>query len=211
MYILKSLTFICLLAVTPILTSATPMKYLEERIPPDNHRHQTFSYVLKLMEERNVKIVVETGTARDGTANCLGDGCSTVIFADWADDHDAQVFSVDIDPEALSCAAGAIPEKKHRVNFIESDSINFLKNFGQTIDFLYLDSFDFESWNPLPSQQHHLAEIKAALPWLGENSIVMIDDCDLPDGGKGTLVIAYLIEKGWKIIADGYQVILTRN
>lgn len=54
----------------------------------------------------------------------------------------------------------------------------------------YLDSFDFDISNPLPSQKHHLKEIEAAYDKLTDNSVVMIDDCDLPGGGKGKGVIS---------------------
>lgn len=95
-----------------------------------------------------------------------------------------------------------------RIHFVCSDSIAFLQNFGKTIDFLYLDSYDFDFNNPLPSQYHHLYEIQAAYPKLSENSIVMIDDCDLPHGGKGKFAIEFLTERGWKILENRYQVIL---
>jgi hypothetical protein len=76
------------------------------------------------------------------------------------------------------------------------------------IDFLYLDSYDYEWNNPSPSQEHHLREIQAAFPRLHENSVVMIDDCALPQGGKGKLAIEYLKERGWKILLEQYQTIL---
>jgi predicted O-methyltransferase YrrM len=160
------------------------------------------------MEERNVKILVETGTARYGLKNCSGDGCSTALFADWAKDHDATLFSVDIDPEAISESSEAIESINNKVQFFTQDSITFLKNFGQSIDFLYLDSYDFDYQNPRPSQIHHLNEIKAVMPFLHKNTIIMIDDCDLPHGGKGKLVIRYLISQGWEISMSEYQTIL---
>jgi hypothetical protein len=97
------------------------------------------------------------------------------------------------------------------VHLVEGDSVNFLKNFDRQIDFLYLDSYDFEKNNPSPSQQHHLREIEAAYDKLTPQSIVMIDDCDLAHGGKGKLVIAYLLDKGWSIYAQDYQVILVNK
>lgn len=55
---------------------------------------------------------------------------------------------------------------------------------------------------------HHCREIIAAYPWLTPHSVVMIDDCDLPYGGKGKLAIEYLTNRGWVIFRSGYQVIL---
>ncbi len=150
------------------------------------------------MAKRKAQILVETGTARGGRSNCAGDGCSTPIFAEWASQHGALLYSVDIDRTALITAERCLGDLYKYVKFVHSDSIVFLKNFNQKIDFLYLDSYDFDFKNPLPSQQHHYQEIVAAYPWLTDQTIILIDDCDLPHGGKGKLVIEFLLEKGGK-------------
>ncbi len=155
--------------------------------------------------------MVETGTSRNGDLNCEGDGCSTLIFGNYARNNGNTFYSVDIDKEALANAKKALREAEPFVYLVEHDSIEFLQNFPTTIDFLYLDSFDFEIDNPTPSQEHHLKEIIAAYPHLGTHSVVMIDDCDLPHGGKGTLAIEFLVNRGWKILKKGYQVILSQE
>ena len=33
----------------------------------------------------------------------------------------------------------------------------------------------------------------------------MVDDCDLPRGGKCKLVREFLLERGWKMVASSYQ------
>jgi len=181
---------------------------LENRIPKDNFRHSTFSRALNLLEEREAKVIVETGTSRYGASNCLGDGCSTILFGDWAHNNRAILYSVDIDPVAIGCASTVVEGFQEAVIFEESDSVAFLANFGRKIDFLYLDSFDYEINDPIPSQVHHLREIEAAFPWLSESSVVMIDDCDLPGEGKGKLAIRFLLERGWEILEKSFQVIL---
>ena len=163
------------------------------------------------MKQRGAKIIVETGTSREGIAKCYDDGCATLIFGAWARDNRAIVYSVDIDGQALANAGNALGSNKSHVHLVQSDSVEFLRNFGQPIDMLYLDSYDFEVSTPELSQHHHLNEVMAAEPWLTANSIVMIDDCDLPYGGKGKLVIEYLLTKGWKIASQGYQVILLQD
>lgn len=182
--------------------------FLKNRINPSSSRYVTYQYVLNLMQQRNVKTIVETGTARGGSKNCGGDGCSTLIWGDWAVQKGGMVYSVDIDVSALKESKDACQCCLGNIIFIESDSIAFLKNFDQPIDFLYLDSYDFDESNPSPSQEHHLKEIMAAYPRLHAKTIIMIDDCGLPYGGKGPLVIQYLLERGWKIALSEYQVIL---
>lgn len=192
----------------PAYTNPVKNKYLSQRISPSDKRYDTFVESLRLMEERGAQILVETGTSRGGIRNFAGDGGSTVIFSHYAFDHNALLFSVDIDKQNLKNARLAIPYNDNVVRFIHSDSIEFLKNFGQPIDFLYLDSFDYDVKNPSLSQRHHLNEIIAAYDWLHSKTIIMIDDCDLPQGGKGKLAINFLLKRGWKIIKDSYQVIL---
>lgn len=186
-------------------------KYLEGRIPLKNARYKSFTMALELMKSRNVKTIVETGTSNGGIKNCQGAGCSTMIFAHWASENDALVYTVDIRAETLKGAEQDVGSTKDYVRFNLSDSVEFLRNFNQTIDFLYLDSLDYHSNNPSPSQTHHLKEIFAALPFLTEESIVMIDDCNLIGGGKGLLAIDYLVKNGWNVVYNGHQVILVRN
>ena len=94
-----------------------------------------------------------------------------------------------------------------------SDSIKYLKSFPRKVDFLYLDSYDYNRNNPekiKSSQNHHLEEIKAIEKKLHKNSIILIDDCKLPGGGKGKKAIKYLQSNGWKILMNKYQVLLTK-
>ena len=189
-----------------------PHQILEDKIPCYNKRYGTFAIALELLSERNASIIVETGTARDGLSNCIGDGCSTIIFAEWAKENKASVYSIDISETNIKAAASALGEVPH-VHLVCSDSVAFLKSFNHPIDFLYLDSYDYDIFKPNPSQKHHLKEIKAAYPRLTNKSVVMIDDSDryLAGGGKGKLVMDYLLARGWKILAEGYQVILIKE
>lgn len=107
-------------------------------------------------------VIVETRTPRGGTSNCLKDGCSTILFGDWAHKNSALLFSVDIDLEAIACASNALVSVCDSVYFEESDFVTFLQNFNQPIDFFYLDSFGYDINNPSPSQEHHLREFQAA-------------------------------------------------
>jgi hypothetical protein len=182
--------------------------YLANRISSADQRAPTFQACFQLLEARNAKVLVETGTARLGAKNCAGDGCSTILFADWAKDHNATLYSVDICPVAIRKSQKAVRRINRNVQFFTQDSVGFLQNFRQKIDLLYLDSYDFDYDNPTPSQVHHLREIDAALPFLHKDSVIMIDDCALPHGGKGKLVIEYLTSLGWEVFLAGYQVIM---
>lgn len=48
----------------------------------------------------------------------------------------------------------------------------------------------------LKSKTHHLNEFMAIENQLHDKTIVLIDDCDLPNGGKGKLVVDYMLKNG---------------
>lgn len=174
-------------------------------------RRRTFPKAIELSNQRQIKTIVETGTSRGGTLAYDGDGGFTIIFGYWSQLHNAELYSVDIDPKAIERAHSVVDKYGEIVHLVEDDSVHFLQHFNKTIDFLYLDSYDFDKNNPHPSQLHHLHEIEAAYNKLAPHSIVMIDDCGLAYGGKGKLVVDYLLNKGWSIYAQDYQIIMVHS
>ncbi len=186
-------------------------QYLSGRIPAEDKRYNSFLYALQLMHDCDAKTLLETGTSRDGDTNFTGDGGATIIFGQYAKETGGLLYTVDISPEAIAAAQQATQLYADHINYVVSDSLLFLADFNGYIDFLYLDSYDYDWENPGPSQNHHLQEIILALPHLHDNSIVMIDDCQLPGGGKGLLVIEYLKRRGWVVVYDGYQTIMRKS
>ena len=88
-----------------------------------------------------------------------------------------------------------------------------LRRFCQPIGLLYLDSYDYSEKRVDACQRHQLAELGAAIGKLDiQGALVLIDDCDLPNGGKGRLSQAYLEDLGnWEKIHDGYQALWKRR
>jgi SAM-dependent methyltransferase len=205
--IMKRMLFTILTLVLGQNLNASLNQYLH----PSDKRYASFELAKKLIKDRELTLWVETGTARNGATNCVGDGCSTIIYSDFLKEMKGKLYSVDIDPKAIALASKALKNSREHIYFNVGDSIQFLNSFEDRIDFLYLDSYDFDFNNPHPSQYHHLKEIEAAYDKLHDQSVVMIDDCDLPHGGKGTLAIKYLLDRGWSIVYKGYQVILVKN
>lgn len=178
-------------------------------------RRETLRETLNLLEARGSRILVETGIARQGLKQCKGDGASTIVLAQWAAQQQAHLYSVDIDP-AASVTAGEVLQAMNLASFVTltvGDSIGYLTDFDQPVDFLYLDSYDYHKRDrsiQQASQQHHLNEFIAIEQRLHDDSVVLIDDCDLPGGGKGKTVIDLMLKRGWKIHMERYQVILIR-
>jgi hypothetical protein len=178
-------------------------------------RRETFRKTLEMLSERRAKVLVETGSARLGFKGAKSNGASTVVFAKWASENGALLHTVDISEDSINAAKAEVENQGYSkwVEWHLQDSLKFLADFQVPVDFLYLDSYDYSKTDEriqLASQEHHLAEFKAIESRLHKNSFVLIDDCGLPNGGKGKLAIAYMLERGWKVLVDDYQVLLTK-
>jgi len=215
--IIVAVIFAVILAAKP-LYKVLSHKSLFPLLPKEynfKRRRNSFRLSMQLLEKRNAKVLVETGVARKGLRNTKYDGASTIVFGLWSKHNKAILHSVDIDPDAVQEARKEVEnnELQDYVRLNVSDSEAYLKGFNDQVDFLYLDSYDYPKHNKaeqIASQVHHMKEIKAIEENLHDNSLILIDDCDKPGGGKGKLVIANLKEKGWKIIYKGYQVLLSK-
>ena len=179
-------------------------------------RRDTLRSTLELLEERRARTLIETGTARLGLAKTKGDGASTIVFGLWARQHGAHLHSVDIDAQAISESRRAVDQLDlgTAVSFHVSDSVQFLAEFAEPVDFLYLDSYDYDTRDvqiQRASQAHHMKEFAAVEGRLHGDSVVLIDDCGAPGGGKGKLVIEHMLANGWQTVKDSYQVLLTRS
>ncbi|MGB5943065.1 MAG: class I SAM-dependent methyltransferase [Leeuwenhoekiella sp.] len=178
-------------------------------------RRDTFRRALELLEKSQAKLLIETGTSRLGLKGSKSNGAATIVFGKWAKLNGAKLHSVDINPESVRVAKSAVANQSLSAytEIHTSDSVDYLQKFNDQVDFLYLDSYDY-SLDPevqKASQEHHLKEFQAIENQLHTNIIVMIDDCDLPGGGKGKTVIAYMLNRGWTVDKSAYQVILLKK
>lgn len=179
-------------------------------------RRVTFAKVLKLLSQRQAKVLVETGTSRKGLEGAKSDGAATIVFGKWAKENNAILHSVDISEDSVNGSKNEVKKQglESVVTVHLDDSLNYLKNFEGQIDFLYLDSYDYSRTDEdiqKKSQEHHLKEFKIIEDRLHKNTIVLIDDCGLPGGGKGKTVVAYMLEKGWEILINKYQILLVHK
>ncbi|WP_298236776.1 class I SAM-dependent methyltransferase [uncultured Algibacter sp.] len=178
-------------------------------------RRGTFLKVLELLEKTKSKLIIETGTSREGLHGAKSNGAATIVFGKWAKQNSAFLHSVDISEKSVAASQQEVDRQKlnSSVKIHLSDSIAFLENFKERVDFLYLDSYDYSDDIDVQtkSQIHHLKEFKAIEDQLHDNSIVLIDDCDLPNGGKGKLVVEYMLKHDWRILINAYQILLVRN
>lgn len=192
-------------------------------------REQTFRRMFEYLDARPGAIrIVETGCARQA-GNWAGDGQSTVLFDKYIScrDQDSTCFTVDI---SLASVTECRKLVSSRVEVTQEDSVSYLWRLstelsasGQTIDLLYLDSFDLDSVHWVPSAIHHLKELTAVIRSIDEDTLVVVDDCPqtghfvLGDantvqfiakpsvGGKGRLIAEFAEACGAELRFAHYQ------
>ena len=67
---------------------------------------------------------------------------STIMFADYAKFIDGKFIPVIYQMKILLMQKNLRHKFNKFINYYVDDSVNFLNNFNQKIDFLYLDSYD---------------------------------------------------------------------
>lgn len=198
-------------------------------LPQLGKRATTLKAALEYLDHFTTPIsIVETGSMRTAN-NWEGDGQSSVIFDRYVSCRgDQSVFhTVDIDPKA-SAMCRATLSKDAIIQTGDSVSLlcgiaRTLASTQQTLGLLYLDSFDVDFANPLPSAKHHLFELLSIRPAISPQTLVVVDDAPLhmvtfPTsegrrehairpriGGKGMLVAEYAERIGAKLVFSQYQ------
>lgn len=155
----------------------------EETEGPYFRRFFTFKAAISLFLNSKTPNIVETGCQR----NLIdwGAGNSSLIFAETLSDFREKgfLYSVDISERNLH-VCNEVTKKFNTANLYLGDSVIFLSRFDQPIGLLYLDSLDYEAHLQKESQEHQLKEIITVHPKLSDDSIILLDDNDFPNGGK---------------------------
>ena len=200
-----------------------------EAAPKLELREKTFRRIFEYLDTFEGPIsIVETGCVRVGD-NWGGDGQSTILFDRYISFRDSlsECHTVDINERAVSLCKKLVSD---RVKVIQDDSVHFLsvlsKRFleaKQTVNLVYLDSFDLNWTHWYPSAIHHLKELAAIIKCFDSRTLLAVDDCLLnvnfvyPEennvvmvgkpkiGGKGRLIAEYASSVGAKLEFADYQ------
>jgi hypothetical protein len=182
-----------------------------------NSRYWTFQLALNLLfQTKNNPLIVETGCQR--LEDDIGAGMSTSIFGEYAHRHGGRLITIDNSPVNLGICKRCTFPFSDVIEYIESDSIQWLENCTSEIDLLYLDSLDYPVGEEgedvdaiIRTQQHSLDELQAAERngCITEQTIVLLDDNQLGNGGKCRLAKEYLLSKNWICLFDFQQSIWT--
>lgn len=183
-------------------------KYQKQLDYTEKKRFSSMYKALELIQDIERPVIVETGILRDPTP---GGGHSTYKFGEFAERRNGSVHSCDINQNAVTFARLATFQYKGYISYYCVDSVLFLENFEDKIDLLYLDSYDSGPGHEEAASQHQLNEIKAIFPKLKERCAVLLDDADLPEGGKTKYSSTYLEENGFTLAIEDYQKLYVRG
>ncbi len=202
--------------------------YEAEAAPQLGFRGEAFRKMFEYLDNLDKPVtIIETGCVRSA-GNWAGDGQSTVLFDRYVRTRPGSiVHTVDIDPEATAVCSGLVG---NAVTVHTGDSVAVLHRLAQrlakaqdVVDLLYLDSFDVDPGNPVPSAVHHLKELVSIAPVATEQTLVVVDDSPSTAqviavdgtykllgtptvGGKGKYVAEYATQVGATNLFSCYQV-----
>jgi hypothetical protein len=185
------------------------MNFLKKYDDKKNIRFPSFEFALIEANKRGLKNIVETGTARGKVKFFFfkkynwKDGMSTIMFVEYAKYVDGMLHTCDISAKNIENAKDFTKEFSKNITYHIDDSVNFLKNFNNKIDLLYLDSLD--GHNTEKASLHQLNEIKVSIDKLHSKSIVLLDD----KGSKTNLSLKFLTQNKFKILFEtNFQILL---
>jgi len=128
----------------------------------------TLSAALDLLGESSA-LIVETGSSAWGTN-------STLLFDSYCNSFGGNCLTVDIRIDPLLQLQNLVSKS---TSLYLDDSVSFLKRLTipyESIDLLYLDSWDVDWADPIPSAIHGMSEYLTAIKYLKPGSLVLIDD-----------------------------------
>ena len=190
---------------------------------PEHPSRPTLDAALRLLGDRPARIF-ETGTAAWGTQ-------STLLFSSYVAAYGGDVVTVD---RRLSPARHSRQQTTRSVRYVVGDSVSVMarpwaRRYLASADLVYLDSWDVNVHDPLPSAVHGLREFLACADVLKPGAMVLVDDT--PKGiepwgeatsqisqfvstwgiapGKGAFILKLLEgAPGFAVMAHDYQLLI---
>ncbi|MCW4584341.1 hypothetical protein [Gluconacetobacter entanii] len=179
--------------------------YIRQRV---GKRADGFAVMFNALDRYSSPYIIETGCLRV-PRNWEGDGQSTFQFDWYAREKRGHVTTIDINAESIDSARRACSSV---TSTILNDSVATLNALSaqakQPASLIYLDSFDLDLSDPIPSATHHAMEVMAARNLMGPGTILCIDDFDVPPlgpGGKGLIVDQFMKSVNAEVLYSGYQ------
>jgi hypothetical protein len=157
------------------------------------------------------KIILEIGSIRNRMNHdiesinpvCCNDGHSTYF---WRKYTSADIYTVDIDKNCKNIIDS--DDRLKDVNATTDDAISYAKSFDKKIDLLFLDAWDV--FYSSEYAEKHLEIYNILKDKLSDNCLILIDDTDIGNGGKGKLIIPQLIKDGFQCLINRRQSLFIR-
>lgn len=128
----------------------------------------TLTHALKILNQ-NSAVIIETGSSAWGTN-------SSVLFDSYVNSFGGRFHSCDI---RIQPAYALKKMCSKNSQFYCDDSVNFLREIAKSVhkvDMVYLDSWDVNWADPIPSAIHGLNEFFAIWPTLKKGGLLLVDD-----------------------------------
>lgn len=151
-----------------------------------------------------------------------GAGFFTGMAARCLSPLNPQIHTIDIESAHIQRCRHMTLEYAGIINYHVCSSLDFLKNcnFPEGIDLLYLDTGDMTPIEPTANLQ--LAEVKIIVErnLIAPNGFLLIDDVrnqtpkkfgETSELGKSKYSLPYLLDNGFEIVMDEYQVLLRKK
>jgi len=139
---------------------------------PGTNKHinyLTFKRLFEEMKDLKNPYILESGIASAGTN-------STYLFNEYVKKYGGSFWSVDINQGLVDHHKGNMCPA---TQLVCNDSVSFFTEWAKThdeVNVIYLDSYDLDFYNPLPSGNHGLAEYKSLMPVIKKDTLLLIDD-----------------------------------
>lgn len=150
-----------------------------------------------------------------------GAGFFTRMAATCLSPLQAEIHTIDLIKSHIERCKVMTREFDDLITYHVASSVDFLRecSFPNGIDLLYLDTGDMTPIEPTALLQLEEAKIIVERNLMSENGLILIDDVrnqtpvkfgDTSGLGKSKYAIPFLLENGYEIVMDGYQVILQK-
>lgn len=133
-----------------------------------------------------------------------------------------EIHTVDLIPSHIERCKLMTADLTDIISYHLSDSCQFLSSchFPEGIDLLYLDTGDMTPIEPTALLQLEEAKLVVERNLISEGGLILIDDVrnrtpkqfgESSDLGKSKYSLPYLLEHGFEIVMDEYQVLLRKS
>ncbi len=150
-----------------------------------------------------------------------GNGFFTRLVAECLAHTNPEIHVVDENRGHINMAKTITKEFAHVMHYHSLSPLDFLEKctFKNGIDLLYLNEGNLNPLEPTAIFDYHVADLIVERKLMAKNGIIIINDIksqvtkkfgEKSDLSRGKYAIPYLVENGFEIIEDEYQVILKK-